>query len=142
LFSRKHQLWNASQLEMVHKGKMHGFMRYVASWWILVSCLFPFEVSYVAHSHSKLIIHVVMKRRESINFSFQEEPYFVSSIIKSHVQNVLGKEDTWVDTRTWRSPWDISIFKWQGNVHSFGQRMCDFMKWSLLHYFLTDCSMN
>ena len=23
------QLWNASQLEMVHLGKMHGFMRYI-----------------------------------------------------------------------------------------------------------------
>jgi len=26
-FSNLYQLWNASQLEMVHHGKMHGFMR-------------------------------------------------------------------------------------------------------------------
>lgn len=33
------QLWNASQLEMVHYGKMHGFMRQVTCSWLS----FPFQ---------------------------------------------------------------------------------------------------
>ena len=36
------QLWNASQLEMVFYGKMHGFMRSVRWWIVSFSCMNDF----------------------------------------------------------------------------------------------------
>lgn len=92
------QLWNASQLEMVYHGKMHGFMRQVFAW------ILQFTLKML------IFLHILLSLKCIISFIHCRKK------LQNFVQYVLGKKDSWVDKRTWRSPCNVHISKRQGKL--------------------------